>query len=180
MVGIFRIGSNTYKEFWKKKFRWEEASFFGRVSHLRPYISPNSNSPTRGALCTDKKVAVTLYYLRDCGTLSATINSFEIATNTASAGINEVCNAIVLYVGPKYLHLPKRNQEVKEKISEFETKFGMIHAFGCIDGTHTSIACPPEHSHDYFCYKQFHSLSVQAACIIKVLLWILNVNFLTT
>ena len=180
MVGIFRIGSNTYKEFWKKKFRWEEASVFGRVSHLRPYISPNCNSPTRRALCTDKKVAVTLYYLRDCGTLSATINSFEIATNTASAGINEVCNAIVLYVGPKYLHLPKRNQEVKEKISEFETKFGMIHAFGCIDGTHTSIACPLNTLMIISVTNNSIHLAYKLYAIIKVLLWVLNVNFLTT
>ena len=65
-----------------------------------------------------------------------TANSFRIAENTALAVINEVCNKIVLYDGPKYLHLPKRNQEMKEKISEFETKFGMIQDFGCIDGTH--------------------------------------------
>ena len=96
-----------------------------------------------------------------------TANSFGIATNTASAVINKVCNAIVLYVGPKYLHLPKTNQEMKEKISDFETKFGMTQTFGCIDGTHISIACPSEHSHDYFCYKQFHSLNVQAVCDYK-------------
>ena len=43
-----------------------------------------------------------------------TANSFGIATNTASAVIIEVCNAIVLYVGPKYLHLPKTNQEIRK------------------------------------------------------------------
>ena len=82
--------------------------------------------------------------------------------------INKVCNAIELYVGPKYLHLPKTNQAMKEKISESETKFGMTQAFGCIDGTHIPIVCPSEHSHDYFCYKQFHSLSVQVVCNYKV------------
>ena len=87
--------------------------------------------------------------------------------NTASAVINEVCNAIVLYVGPKYLHLLKTDQEVKEKISEFETKFGMIQAFGCIDGNHIPIACASKHSHEHFCYKQFHLLSLQAVCDYK-------------
>ena len=71
-----------------------------------------------------------------------TANSFGIATNTASAVINKVCNAIVLYVGPKYLHLPKTNQEMKEKISDFETKFGMTQTFGCIDGT-PHLYCMP-------------------------------------
>ena len=96
-----------------------------------------------------------------------TANSFGIASNTASAVINEVCNAIVLYEGPKYLHLPKTNQEMKEKISQFETKFGMTQAFGCIDGTHIPIVCPSEHCHDYLRYKQFHSLDVQAVCDYK-------------
>ena len=112
-------------------------------------------------------VAITLYYLKDCGTLSMTANSFGIATKTASAAINEVCSAIVLYVGPIYLHIPKTNQEMKENISEFETKFGMTQTFGCIDGTHISIVCTSEHHHDYFCYKQFHSLNVQAVCDYK-------------
>lgn len=29
-----------------------------------------------------------------------------------------------------------------------------------VDGTHISIKCPAENSLDYFCYKQYHSLSV--------------------
>ena len=65
------------------------------------------------------------------------------------------------------MHLPKTNQEIEEKISKFKTKFGIIQAFGCTDGTHIPIACPSEHSHNYFCYKQFHSLSVQAVCNYK-------------
>ena len=116
MVEYF-VSGVTPKEFWKKNFRSEEASFFDVVSHLRPYISPNPNSPNRRALCADKKVAVTLYFLNNCGTLNMTANSFGIATNTASAVINEVCNAIVLYVGPKNLYLPETNQEMKERIS---------------------------------------------------------------
>ena len=40
----------------------------------------------------------------------------------------------------------------------------MIQAFGCTDGTNIPITSSSEHSHDYFCYKQFHSLSAQAVC----------------
>ena len=156
------VSGVTPKEFWKKNFRLEEASFFDLASHLRPYISPNPNLPNRRAICANKKVAITLYFLKDYGTVSITANSFGIATNTASAVINKVCNAIVLYVGPKYLHLPKTNQEMKEKIAESETKFGMTLAFGCIDGTQ-SLLYAPLNTHNYFCYRQFHSLSIQAA-----------------
>ena len=33
--------------------------------------------------------------------------------------------------------MPKTREEMTEKVSEFEVQFGMIQAFGCIDGTHT-------------------------------------------
>ena len=121
----------TPKELRRKYFRLEDASFFGRVSHLRPYISSNPNFPNRRALCASKKVAMTLYYLKYCGTLSVTANSFGITTNAVLTVINEVCNTIMLYIGPKYMHLPK----TRDKGENFRvwTKFGMIQMFGCID-----------------------------------------------
>ena len=92
---------------------------------------------------------------------------FSIARNIASVVINQVFNTIVIYLGRKYLHLPQANQKMKKKISKFETKFGVIQGFGCIDSKHIHIACPSGHSHDYFCYRKFHSLSVQAVCVYK-------------
>jgi len=56
---------------------------------------------------------------------------------------------------------------MREKVAEFEAKFGMTQAFGCIDEMHIPIECPLEHSQDFFCYKQFFSLSVQAVCDYK-------------
>ncbi|XP_065666450.1 uncharacterized protein LOC136087492 [Hydra vulgaris] len=55
----------------------------------------------------------------------------------------------------------------RQKVAEFESKFGMIQAFGCIDGTHVPIVCPFENSQDYFCYKQYYSMNVQAVCDYK-------------
>ena len=58
---------------------------------------------------------------------------------------------------------------MKEKISEFETKFGMIQVFGCIDGTHIPIACISVTNNSiHLAYKLY--------AIIKVLLWMLNVS----
>ena len=137
------------------------ACFLNLVSELRPYISPNPKSPKHRALSAEKKVAVTLYFLKD------TANSFGIAVNTASAAVSEVCQAISNYLGPKYLHLPKDEESMRVKVAEFEATFGMTQAFGCIDGTHIPIECPSENSQDFFCYKQFFSLSVQAVCDYK-------------
>ncbi|XP_065070897.1 uncharacterized protein LOC135695660 [Rhopilema esculentum] len=38
----------------------------------------------------------------------------------------------------------------------------MIQAFGCIDGTHIPMKRPIRNSQDYFNYKQFFSLNIQA------------------
>ena len=53
---------------------------------------------------------------------------------------------------------------MEQKTAQFELRFGMPCAFGCIDGTHIPIRRPTENAQDCFCYKQFHSISVQAVC----------------
>ena len=91
---------------------------------LRPYNSPNQNSPIYRALETDKKVAVTLYFSKDTGSLCMTDNICGIAVNTTSAVIIEIGHAISKYLGPKYLHFPKDQEEMRRKVSEFEAKLG--------------------------------------------------------
>lgn len=73
-------------------------------------------SPYHRALSAEKKVAVALYFLKDTGSLR-TINSFEIALNTALAAVSEVCQAIPNYLGPKYLHLPENEESMREKVA---------------------------------------------------------------
>ena len=91
-----------------------------------------------------------------------TANSLRIHSSTASKTIHNVCNATSQVLGPKYFKLPKNESEMRKKISEFEVMFCMPQAFGCIDGTHIPILRPIDNSQDYFCYKMFFSLNVQA------------------
>ena len=71
------------------------------------------------------------------------------------------CNQCVL--GPVYVHVPQDINKIREKTSQFELKYGMTQAFGCIDGNDVGIKRPPNSSKD-FNYKQFVSLNVQAVC----------------
>ena len=59
------------------------------------------------------------------------------------------------------LHLPRDQEEIK---FEFEAKFGMVQAFGAIDGAHIPIMAQSTNSQDYYNYKSFQSLNVQAVC----------------
>ncbi|XP_047135363.1 uncharacterized protein LOC124812576 [Hydra vulgaris] len=152
---------------WVKNFRLSKSAFMDLAEQLKPYIAPNPKSPNYRALSTEKKLAITLYYLKDTGSLLMTANCFGIAVNTVSSIITQVCENIVYHLGPIYISLPKTETEMRQKVAEFESKFNMIQAFGCIDGTHVPIACPVENSQDYFCYKQYYSMNVQAVCDYK-------------
>ena len=151
-------------ETWKKNFRMSREEFEKLTNELRPFISPDSSSPNYMALSAEKKVAMTLYFLKDTGSLAMTANTFGVAVSTVSKHIFEVCYAIAKNLGPKYMYLPRSTDEMREKAAEFEAKFGMPQAFGCIDGTHIRIKRPICNSQEYFNYKQFFSLSVQAVC----------------
>ena len=96
-----------------------------------------------------------------------TANTFGIHQCTVSNMIVQVCSAISEHLSPEYIRLPKTQDEMREKIAQFETKFGMVHAFSRIDGTHIPISRPHMDSQDYFNYKNFFSLNVQAVCDAK-------------
>ena len=71
-----------------------------------------------------------------------TANVFGVDKFTASKFIILVCDAINKHLGSSYLHLPQDKDEMIRKASEFELNFGMIHAFGCSDGTHVPLKTP--------------------------------------
>ena len=50
---------------------------------------------------------------------------------------------------------------MKIKCAQFEMKYGMYQAFGCINGTHIRINAPCQSPADNVCYKLFHSLNVR-------------------
>ena len=78
--------------------------------------------------------------------------------------IHEVSSPITSKLGPQYICLPQTITETERRVAPFELKFGMLQAFGCIDGTHIPIKTQAENSQDYCTYTQFHSLNVQAVC----------------
>ena len=59
-----------------------------------------------------------------------TANIFVISKNTVGQVVHEVFCAILKYLGPKYLFLPRNKEEMKIKVSESEAKFRMVRAFG--------------------------------------------------
>ena len=57
------------------------------LDELWTFLRPKANSPNHRALSAEKKRAMTLYYLKDTGSLSMTANSFGVAICTVSSVI---------------------------------------------------------------------------------------------
>ena len=87
---------------WKKNFRMSKESFQDLLAKISPFISPKPNSPNCRLMSAEKKLAVTLYYLKDTGSLWMTANTFGLHQCTASKTINEVCDVLNNEVGPEY------------------------------------------------------------------------------
>ena len=110
---INMINGTAPDEFWYKNFRMSRESFMELEEELHPYISPNPISPNFRSLSSTKKLAITLYYLKDTGSLLMTANAFGVAICTVSSVIIEVSQVISQVLGPKYLHLPLDIDEIK-------------------------------------------------------------------
>ena len=151
-------------EEWKKNFRLLFREFEKLADQVGHFLEPNPDSPNYGAIDATKRLAIALCYLKDTGSLRMTANAFGIHVSTASKIIHQVCNVIAFKLGPNLIKLPNYKSQMHKKSSEFEVKYGMPQAFGCIDGTHVRIKRPSENSQDYYSYKMYFSLNVQALC----------------
>ena len=149
---------------WTYNLRMDCQTFQGLVNELSPYISPKLNSFRADTLSADKKVAMTLYYLKDQGSYRMTANTFGVSKDTMSVVIRSVCTTINEVLGPRLIKFPATEQEIKDAVFRFEDKFGFPQAIGCVDGTHIPIKQPLDSPHDYFCYKMKYSLNCQSIC----------------
>ena len=109
------IGEDVPDWFWKKSFRMSKECFLELADELRPFLAPNSDSLNRRALSMEKRLAKTLYYLKDTGSLWMTANAFGIHQCTAPKHIHSVYEAINVILGPKYLHLPRNTEKCGKK-----------------------------------------------------------------
>ena len=78
------FGGEAPENTWRKNFRVSRQEFMLLLSELQSYLRPDPKSPNYRALSAEKKLAVTLYYLKDTGSLQMTANTFGISTPTVS------------------------------------------------------------------------------------------------
>ena len=64
---------------WKKNLRMDRAVFMSVVDELRPFLQPGRSPRGLDVLSVEKQLAMTLYFLKDQGSLMMTANVFGIA-----------------------------------------------------------------------------------------------------
>ena len=69
-----------------------------------------------------------------------------------------------MHMGPKYNTLPKTEEAVKDKITNFFSVHGVPQCLGTNDGTHIEIKEPSLNPTDYINRKGWASLNYQACC----------------
>ena len=131
------------------------------ADELRPFISPDPSAPRMG-LGVEKKLAITLHYLKDTGSITVTANAFGVSGSTVSSTIRTVCIAITTYLGPRYLKIPT-GDSLNSTVKSFEEKFGFPYVLGVVDGT-IPMNKSTEDSQSYFSYKMKYTLNVQGVC----------------
>ncbi len=151
-------------EEWKINFRMSKQNFFTLVEWIRPYWDERSSKFRNDTIMLEKRLAITLYYLKDQGSMQCTANLFGIGRCTVGQVLYEICVIISTYIAPKLIKFPVEKEDVLTGMAQFSKRFGFPQVIGCIDGTHIPIQQPVADSHDYVCYKFFHSLNVQAVC----------------
>ena len=78
--------------------------FFEILEEAKPLLDPKPNCPNYRFLSAEKKLANTLYYLKDTDSLWMTANTFGIHQCTVSKTIIEVCETNNAILVPDYLH----------------------------------------------------------------------------
>ena len=84
----------------------------------------------------DCSYMTSLYFSKDVGSLSMTANVIGVARSTVSVIVSQVWKALNFYVGPKYISLPKTEEEMGELVAKIESRHGFPQAFGCVCRTH--------------------------------------------
>lgn len=119
------------------------------VCSRRIATQPGRSPRGLDVLSVEKQLAMTLYFLKDQGSLMMTANAFGVVNCTVSLVVRKVHDIITDVLGPRYIKLPNTIHKLNELVNGMENKYGFPQAFGCVDGTHIPTVQPSENPHDY-------------------------------
>ena len=92
--------------------------------------------------------------------------NFRMGTSTLSSIVQQVSGSIWKNVQP--IHMPALDREIcLNAVHEFNERWDFPNCFGCIDGKHIRIKCPPKTGSLFYNYKQYFSIVLQGVADAK-------------
>lgn len=88
------------QEGWKKNLRVSKENFMKLVNLIRPYAKERSSRIRQDVISLEKRVAITLQYLKDQGSMQMTSNPFGIARCTVGQVVKEITSILTRDLGP--------------------------------------------------------------------------------
>ena len=146
---------------WYEYFRMRKQTFNYLCSKLRPAIEKR-NTVLRAAICVEQRVAVCLWCLASSVEYRTVAHLFGISVASVCLIVRNVCKAIVKVLMPKYIRLPKTEDELVNIVAGFQDTWGFPNCMGALDGSHIPISTPSELRTDYYNRKGWYSVVLQS------------------
>ena len=109
-------------EEWCLYLRMDYSVFMKLVDHLREFLICDPLAFRQDCISSEKRVAISIYYLKDQGSLRMNANTFGVAKSTVSKSIKTVCTLICDHFGPKLISFPSTVEEMDVVANNFEKK----------------------------------------------------------
>ena len=153
------VNSCFTPEDWLAEFRVSRATFLYLCDQLRSSIS-RQDTLMRRAVSTEKRVAITLWFLSTGADYRTIGHLFGVSKSTVCVVTKGVCAAIVEHLLPEYIKIPT-GAALDENVRNFREDHGFPQCAGAVDGTHIPIVSPTECPADYYNRKGWHSIILQ-------------------
>ena len=154
------VCSSFSSEQWMENFRMSKSTFLYLCDEIRSTVE-RQDTILRKAVPTDKRVALTLWFLATGADFRTIAHLFGVSKSTVSVVVRDVSSAI-LQLLPRYIRFPT-GDALKEVVAGFKTEYGFPQCAGAIDGSHIPIVSPTECPADYYNRKGWHSIVLQGA-----------------
>ena len=145
---------------WYANFRVSRETFNYILSEITGDIT-RKNTKLRRAVSSQKRLAITLYYIGSTSEYRTVANLFGVSTAFVCLCIKDVCMAILKKLKPLFISIPK-GDDLRDVMRLYKLRWGFPACAGAIDGTHIAIQASHENHTDYVNRKSYHSIVMQA------------------
>ena len=152
---------NQGKKVFMNYTRFTAPAFLYLLAKVEPAIT-KSDTNWRPSLDPGLKLAATLRYLATGDSFHSVGYAFNVAHNTISKFVPEVCAALVESLKDEAFPPVASTDDWKAIAERFERKWDLPHCLGALDGKHIRINAPPFSGSLYHNYKKFFSIPMLA------------------